>query len=66
MPNNNKVIAFQIDKLEEDLDCNINFFNNLNESLSNLIDEKIYLKKNEGYFKKIARFEYPFFTLEHQ
>jgi DNA mismatch repair protein MutS len=47
----------EIDKLEEDLDCNINFFNNLNESLSELIDEKIYLKKNDrdGYFFSLTK-----------
>jgi len=41
----------EIDKLEEELDCNINFFTNLNTTLSELIDEKIYLKKNDrdGY-----------------
>ena len=31
----------EIDKLEEELDCNINFFTNLNATLSELIDEKI-------------------------
>jgi len=47
----------QIDKLEEELDCNINFFTNLNDSLSELIDEKIYLKKNDrdGYFFSLTK-----------
>jgi DNA mismatch repair protein MutS len=47
----------EIDKIEEDLDCQINFFNNLNESLSELIDEKIYLKKNDrdGYFFSLTK-----------
>jgi DNA mismatch repair protein MutS len=47
----------EIDKLEESLDCEINFFNNLNDTLSELIDEKIYLKKNDrdGYFFSLTK-----------
>jgi DNA mismatch repair protein MutS len=53
----NSKIYPEIDKIEEELDCQMNFMTNLNNILSELIDEKIYLKKNDrdGYFFSLTK-----------